>query len=209
MTRTLKDARGQSVIEISLLMPLVLVVALGVIEFGYALLDQHVVTKLTREGSNLISRDTTIDDAVTAMRSMSTRPVDFTTRSRVIFSVLKKGSTTGTVNYDQVILYQRHEYGSTVGSGSALQMRGSRHLRLGAELCRGQLRHQLGTADLQSAVVSGCDARRAGLRHRDLIRPTTCSLPSIASESRCRTRCTRSPISSSGRSTLYDDSSSA
>src|SRR5262245_17954788 len=107
-------------------MPLILVVALGVIEFGYALLDQHVVTKLTREGSNLISRDTTIDDAVTAMRSMSTRPVDFDTRSRVIFSVLKKGSTTGTANYDQVILYQRAEYGASVaGAVSGLRMGGS------------------------------------------------------------------------------------
>ena len=126
MSKKLIDARGQSVVEIAFLMPLVLVVALGVVEFGYALLDQHVITKLTREGSNLISRDTTLDDAVTAMRSMSTRPVDFTTRSRVIFSVLKKGSTTGTVNYDQVILYQRAEYGASVsGSVSELQMRGS------------------------------------------------------------------------------------
>jgi Flp pilus assembly protein TadG len=107
-------------------MPLILVVALGVIEFGYALLDQHVVTKLTREGSNLISRDTSIDDAITAMRSMATRPVDFTTRSRVIFSVLKKGATTGTANYDQVILYQRAEYGSlSSGIASGLRMSGS------------------------------------------------------------------------------------
>jgi hypothetical protein len=125
VSRRLKDARGQSIVEISILMPLVLTVALGVIEFGYALLDQHVVTKLTREGSNLISRDSTLEDAVTALRSMSTRPVDFNTRSRVIFSVLKKGATTGTVNYDQVILYQRYEYGASVGSGSTLQMRGS------------------------------------------------------------------------------------
>jgi hypothetical protein len=125
VTRRLTDARGQSIIEISILMPLVLTVALGVIEFGYALLDQHVVTKLTREGSNLISRDTTLEDAVTTLRSMSTRPVDFNTRSRVIFSVLKKGATTGTVNYDQVILYQRYEYGASVGSGSTLQIRGS------------------------------------------------------------------------------------
>lgn len=125
MSRRVIDARGQSVIEISLLMPLILVVALGVIEFGYALLDQHVVTKLTREGSNLISRDTTIDDAVTLMRSMSTRPVDFNSRSRVIFSVLKKGASTNTANYDRVILYQRHEYGSLSGVSSALSMTGS------------------------------------------------------------------------------------
>jgi hypothetical protein len=125
VSKRLSSARGQSVIEISLLMPLLLVVALGVIEFGYALLDQHVVTKLTREGSNLISRDTTIDDAIAAMSSMSTRPVDFGSRSRVIFSVLKKGSTTGSANYDQVILYQRKEYGSLTGVASALEMTGS------------------------------------------------------------------------------------
>lgn len=125
MTRSLKDTHGQSVLEISILMPLVLTVALGVIEFGYALLDQHVVTKLTREGSNLISRDTTLQDAVNALRSMSTRPVDFNTRSRVIFSVLKKGATTGTANYGRIILYQRYEYGASVGSGSVLRMQGS------------------------------------------------------------------------------------
>jgi Flp pilus assembly protein TadG len=119
------DARGQALVEFAFVMPLIVLVALGVIEFGYALLDQHVVTKLTREGSNLISRDTTLGDAVTAMRSMSTRPVDFNTRSRVIFSVLKKVSTTGAANYDQVVLYQRHESGSLTGTASALQMRGS------------------------------------------------------------------------------------
>lgn len=125
MSRRLIAARGQALVEFAFVMPLIVLVALGVIEFGYALLDQHVVTKLTREGSNLISRDTTLGDAVTAMRSMSTRPVDFNTRSRVIFSVLKKVSTTGAANYDQVVLYQRHESGSLTGKASALQMRGS------------------------------------------------------------------------------------
>jgi Flp pilus assembly protein TadG len=127
MTARLTSARGQSLIEFALIMPFVLVVALGVVEVGYALLDQHVVTKLTREGSNLISRDVAINDAVTAMRSMSTRPVDFNTRSRMIFSVLRKGSTPGTANYDQVILYQRYEYGSLTGTStqSALTTRGT------------------------------------------------------------------------------------
>jgi hypothetical protein len=125
MTKKLAGCRGQSLIEFAFLMPLVLVVALGVIEFGYALLDQHVVTKLSREGSNLISRDTTLQDAVTAMTNMTTRPVDFGTRSRLVFSVLKKGATTSSPNYDQVILYQRREYGSLTGVSSNLRTRGS------------------------------------------------------------------------------------
>jgi hypothetical protein len=125
VTKKLFDVRGQSLVELAFIMPLMVIVALGVIEFGYALLDQHVVTKLTREGSNLISRDTTIDDAITAMSSMQTRPVNFSTQSRVIFSVLRKVSTTGAPNYDQVILYQRREFGSLTGVASALSMVGS------------------------------------------------------------------------------------
>jgi Flp pilus assembly protein TadG len=125
VTKKLFDVRGQSLVELAFIMPLMVIVALGVIEFGYALLDQHVVTKLTREGSNLISRDTTIDDAITAMSSMQTRPVNFSTQSRAIFSVLRKVSTAGAPNYDQVILYQRREFGSLTGVASALSMVGS------------------------------------------------------------------------------------
>jgi hypothetical protein len=47
--------------------------------------------------------------------------VDFNTRSRLIFSVLKKGATTGTANYDRVVLYQRHANGSLTGVQSVLQ----------------------------------------------------------------------------------------
>jgi hypothetical protein len=125
--RSLASNRGQSLLEFALIMPLILLVALGVVEVGYALLDQHVVTKLSREGSNLISRDVKINDVVTALRNMSARPVDFSTRSRMILSVLRRGGTPGTPNHDLVILYQRHEFGSLTGTGiqSVLQTRGA------------------------------------------------------------------------------------
>ena len=133
MTRHTRNARldrlaaerGQSLIEFAFVMPLLIALAFGVIEVSYALLDQQVVTKLTREGSNLISRDSTLQDAATAMRTMSSRPIDFNNSSRLIFSVLKKGATTGTANFDKVILYQRHEFGSLSGMGSKLSIRGS------------------------------------------------------------------------------------
>lgn len=116
---------GQSLVEFAFVLPLLLVLALGVVEISYALLDNHVLTKLTREGSNLISRDTSLQDAATAMRTMSSRPIDFNNGSRLIFSVLKKGATTGTTNFDKVILYQRYEFGSLSGVQSALATKGS------------------------------------------------------------------------------------
>lgn len=123
MKTRLSRSAGQSLIEFSLVLPLMLTLVLGIIEVGYALVDQHVVTKLSREGSNLISRDVTLQDATSAMKSMRTRPVDFDNGSKLIFSVIKKVATSGTPNFDKVILYQRHEYG-TLSAASALTTKG-------------------------------------------------------------------------------------
>ena len=132
MKRLLKDTRGQSIIEFAMVLPLLLVVVLGVIEVSYALLDQHVVTKLTREGSNLISRETSLADAATAMKSMSGRPVDFSTHSKMIFSVVRRGATTGTSNFDKDVLYQRYEYGALAAT-SRLSTRGAGSYGAGPE----------------------------------------------------------------------------
>jgi hypothetical protein len=116
--------RGQSLMEFAFLLPLILVAALGLIELSYALLDEHVVTKLSREGSNLTSRDTSLQDAVTALKSMSTPPVDFTARSTVILSVIKRVAAGGASNDGKDILYQRYQYGA-IAAASALHTRGS------------------------------------------------------------------------------------
>jgi TadE-like protein len=125
--RRFVSSEGQTLVEFAMVLPLLLIVLLGVIEFGYLLIDEHVVTKLTREGSNLISRNTSLLDAVTAMKGMSTRPVNLdSSSSRLIFSVVKNVATTGANNFSKEVLYQRYEYGGlsaqsglrTIGSGS-------------------------------------------------------------------------------------------
>ena len=124
MRRHLRSDSGQSLLEFAIVLPLIMVLVLGVVEASYAILDQHVVTKLTREGSNLISRDTSLADAVTAMKNMANRPVNFNDgSSKVIFSVIKRVATNGTANYNRDIMYQHYEYGSLAKS-SALQFSG-------------------------------------------------------------------------------------
>src|SRR5262245_5787706 len=122
----MKNARGQAMVELALVLPVAVVLVLGVVEVSYLLLDQHVVTKLTREGSNLISRDASLGDAALALKTMSSQPMDFTTNSKVIFSVVKRVATAGAANLDKDVLYQRYEYGAisatsvftTKGAGS-------------------------------------------------------------------------------------------
>ena len=115
----LTSSSGQSLVEFAMILPFVLVIALGVVEVGWALLDSLVVTSLSREGSNLISRDTTLQDAGTALASMSSLPVNFASGSSVIFSVVKMGATTGTANYNEPVLYQRYQFGTFSGSATS------------------------------------------------------------------------------------------
>lgn len=124
--RTLaRDTSGQSMIESAIVLPILVILVLGVVEVSHALLSQHVVTKLTREGSNLISRDTDLGDAAMALRTMSSRPVDFDNGSTVIFSVIKRGATTGTANFDRLILYQRFQSGTLAATSTITTVGGA------------------------------------------------------------------------------------
>jgi Flp pilus assembly protein TadG len=114
----MKSEKGQSIVEFAVTLPLMLLVSLGVVETSNALLRQHVTTKMAREGSNMISRNTEMVDAGNALRAMSANPAQFNSKSLVIFSVLML-SNTGT-NNGQLVLYQRYQVGNGALGGSHL-----------------------------------------------------------------------------------------
>ena len=112
MTGRLPRETGQSLIELALTLPLLLLVAFGIVELSYALLHAHVATSVSREGSNLISRNTTLQDAATAMRQLTARPLNLEDGSaRIVFSVIRRNATPGAPNFGRDVLYQRHTYG--------------------------------------------------------------------------------------------------
>jgi hypothetical protein len=116
-TSRFRSSQGQALVEFTFALPLLLLIGLGVIELSYLLYDQHIVIRLTREGSNLISRNVSISDAATAMRSMANPPVDLNSgNSKLIFTVLTKFG--GGANYDRVIVYQRYEIGSLAAASA-------------------------------------------------------------------------------------------
>ena len=113
----LLSEKGQSILEFTIITPILLLIVLGVVEVSYAMLDQQIANRFTREGSNLISRSISIEDATNALRGMGARPINLNDgSSKVIFSVVKRGATTGTANYDRLFMYQRRVYGSFAGS---------------------------------------------------------------------------------------------
>ncbi len=119
----LRSSNGQSIVEFAICLPLLLVLTLGVVETSNALLSQHVITKVAREGSNMISRETRLTDAGTALVNMSSTPGTFNTTTKVIFSVLLR-SQTGS-NNGSLVLYQRHQVGNLSLPGSRLNGAGT------------------------------------------------------------------------------------
>ena len=68
-----RSERGQTIVEMAIVLPVVMMVSLGLIEVSYAVLHQHVISRITREGANLISRDVSLLDASNALKTMNER----------------------------------------------------------------------------------------------------------------------------------------
>jgi Flp pilus assembly protein TadG len=118
-----RSDRGQSIVEFAICLPLLVVMTLGVVETSNALMSQHMITKIAREGSNMISRETKLVDAASALQNMSSNPGTFNSTTRVIFSVLLR-SETGS-NAGSLVLYQRYSFGNTSLPGSKLNGSGT------------------------------------------------------------------------------------
>jgi TadE-like protein len=108
--RSQPSQRGQSLMEFAMILPLLLLLVLGVIEVGYALYEAHILAKLAREGSNLISRQTTLQDAQASVVAGASQPVAFGAKGRLIFSVITTG--TGGANLAKPIISQRLTLGT-------------------------------------------------------------------------------------------------
>ena len=107
--RDRKHEAGQALFEFGVTLPILMALVLGVIEFGYALFQIQLVTSMAREGSNLIARQVTINDAEAALQTMSGL-VRFDANSTLIFSVVRLG--VGGANNNVPIIVQRHSVGA-------------------------------------------------------------------------------------------------
>jgi len=104
---------GQALFEFGVTLPILMALVLGVIEFGYALFQIQLVTSMAREGSNLIARQVTINDAEAALQTMSGL-VSFDANSTLILSVVRLG--VGGANNNVPIIVQRHSVGAFAAS---------------------------------------------------------------------------------------------
>jgi hypothetical protein len=113
--RRCSHQQGQTLVEFAMVVPLLLLLVLGVIEVGYALYENHLIIKLAREGSNLISRQSTLQEAESALLAATTVPITFDQDGKLILSVIRLGTAGGNLN--RPIIAQRRVLG-TLSAGS-------------------------------------------------------------------------------------------
>ncbi len=87
------DDSGQALVEFAIAALMVIILVLGLIDFGRAIYDQQVITNLTGEGCSLSSRGTTLTDTASAV-VLSAAPLNLSTSGRVIVTSIYNNSGT-------------------------------------------------------------------------------------------------------------------
>ena len=89
----LSNCRGQALVEFTFVAITLLMMLFGLIDFCRAIYTRQVMTSLTREGSNLASRNTSITSAAQAVVD-SANPLDIDNHGEVIVTaVFNKNNT--------------------------------------------------------------------------------------------------------------------
>src|SRR5262245_20896635 len=66
-----RHAGGQTLAELGILLPFLLLLLFGVMEFGWALFQSNVIRGYAREAANLISRNRSLEEAEQAIIAAS------------------------------------------------------------------------------------------------------------------------------------------
>jgi TadE-like protein len=88
IVRIIRSKKGQSLIELSFIAPLMVLLAYGAVEVGSVISTHLTLTHTTREGANLVSRGTVPDVALDAVIAAAAPTIRLTnqTQWRIIYS---------------------------------------------------------------------------------------------------------------------------
>ncbi len=105
------NARGQTLAEVGIVLPLLTILMVGTLQIGFLLYQGHVVRKVAREAANLLSRQVTLDTTGTTIQSWGVPHLNgFDAHAKLILTVLQVAN--GGSNAGSVIIAQRHTVGS-------------------------------------------------------------------------------------------------
>lgn len=122
----MKNPRGQSLVEFALVVPILLLLVLGTLEFGMALHNKIVLTNAAREGANYISfrpdEDDNAKQAVInegALSELTINPADVTINPGAVADRHRGDTITVTVTRQYNLMIFGFMFGNIPLSGEA------------------------------------------------------------------------------------------
>jgi len=96
------DRRGQALTEFAVVLPIVLLMLLGVVEFGHAFGTVHAMAGLSREGANLAARGTSLD-TVAAIVLNNGSDIGLTSNGGAVVSQIQVQAGVPTITSQSVV----------------------------------------------------------------------------------------------------------
>jgi Flp pilus assembly protein TadG len=116
MNQTEKNKeKGIAALELALILPILCVMAFGIIDFGRLIQARLVVANVSREGGSLASREIIVGNALLAALQASTSPLSLQVDGRIYVTRIRAGASRNSPN--PVIESQVNSGGLSVSSG--------------------------------------------------------------------------------------------
>jgi hypothetical protein len=86
--------KGIAALELALILPILLVLVFGIIDFGRLIRARLIVTNVSREGGSMVSRSFKLGNDLLTMLQSSGTPLDLNGSGRIYVSKIKAGTST-------------------------------------------------------------------------------------------------------------------
>ncbi len=114
--RRLENERGEALVELALIFIFLLLLVSGLIDFSQMIFDKQVMCGMTRQGSDLASRGTSLTNTVTALGTQG-ESLNIGTDGRIIVTEVADGANGKPQIIDQAESPTGISVTSAVGSG--------------------------------------------------------------------------------------------
>ncbi len=115
-TKRLEDERGGSLVEFALCITMMLVLVYGLIDYSQIIFDHQMMSGLSRQGSDLASRGTSLQDTVSALDTQGAS-LNIGANGRIIVTAVAEDSSGNLQIVDQAESPPGISVSSAVGSG--------------------------------------------------------------------------------------------
>ena len=93
----LKKSDGGELIELAIILPILLLLVLGVFEYGRAIHAKNIITNMSREGANLASRTSSTAQQIIDAIALTAQPLDMTANGMVFITEVRGQGAGPTV----------------------------------------------------------------------------------------------------------------